>query len=145
MATKGPPPKRSDQRRRRNKPDENELHIVQIPGSPARPPAADPNWHPLAHDWYESLKQSGQCAFYQASDWQFARLTAELLSKELRARTQRAQMLDTLFSAMGNLLTSEGERRRLRVELMNDNEDESRVQEQSEIISMYQTRFNQGG
>ncbi|MHD0009251.1 hypothetical protein ACQX2I_11800 [Corynebacterium diphtheriae] len=86
----GPVPKRSDQRRRRNK-DTTGLHIVKdLPATAkAKPPRVSPNWHPLMKDWFRSLKESGQSAFYEPSDWQTARLLAEVMSQELRALNQR--------------------------------------------------------
>ncbi|CAB0685353.1 hypothetical protein FRC0104_02343 [Corynebacterium diphtheriae] len=115
----GPVPKRSDQRRRRNK-DTTGLHIVKdLPATAkATPPRVSPNWHPLMKDWFRSLKESGQSAFYEPSDWQTARLLAEVMSQELNSgEAVKASMLAEFNRAAAALLTTEGERRRLRVEL----------------------------
>ncbi|WP_197688731.1 hypothetical protein [Corynebacterium belfantii] len=115
----GPVPKRSDQRRRRNK-DATGLHIVKdLPATAkAKPPRVSPNWHPLMKDWFRSLKESGQSAFYEPSDWQTARLLAEVMSQELNSgEAVKASMLAEFNRAAAALLTTEGERRRLRVEL----------------------------
>ncbi|CAB0998640.1 hypothetical protein FRC0497_01471 [Corynebacterium diphtheriae] len=115
----GPVPKRSDQRRRRNK-DTTGLHIVKdLPATAkANPPRVSPNWHPLMKDWFRSLKESGQSAFYEPSDWQTARLLAEVMSQELNSgEAVKASMLAEFNRAAAALLTTEGERRRLRVEL----------------------------
>ena len=62
-ASRGPVPKPSAQRRRVNKP---EVPVETAPSAgPAKAPAADPDWHPVARRWYESLSASGQCTFYQ--------------------------------------------------------------------------------
>ena len=38
-------------------------------------------------DWFRALKQSGQARFYEPSDWQTARLLAEVMSQELNTQT----------------------------------------------------------
>lgn len=116
----GPIPKRSDQRRRRNKPAEGELQITKtmVATPRAKPPPVSPDWHPLMKDWFRSLKESGQAVFYEASDWQTARLLAQVMSDELNSGDSvKASLLAEFNRAAGSLLTTEGERRRLRVEL----------------------------
>ena len=69
-------------------------------------------------DWFRSLKESGQSQFYEASDWQTARLLAEIMSQELNSgEPVKAAMLGEFNRAAASLMTTEGERRRLRVEL----------------------------
>jgi hypothetical protein len=50
-------------------------------------PKANPNWHPQARSWYNSLALSGQSDFYEASDWATAVIAAQLLDHYLRSRT----------------------------------------------------------
>ena len=81
-------------------------------------PDADPLWHPIASDWYLSLRESGQAAFYQPSDWAVARYAADLMSKVLTSeRGPNGQLVAALNSVMSSLLTTEGDRRRARMEL----------------------------
>ncbi|MET9950164.1 hypothetical protein ABZ135_01265 [Streptomyces sp. NPDC006339] len=120
MGTRGPIAKRSEERRRRNKDDGPAL--VKAPsGTPnVLPdlPEPDPDWHPIAADWYLSLRDSGQAAFYQPSDWAVARYAAELMSRALKTdRPPNGQLVAALNSVMGSLLTTEGDRRRARIEL----------------------------
>ncbi|PBC84576.1 hypothetical protein SAMN05428940_4596 [Streptomyces sp. 2133.1] len=112
----GPVPKRSDQRRRRNKGDGPD--VVKAPGGvvPDVPPA-DEDWHPIAGRWYASLVQSGQAQFYEASDWATALYLAEAMSRNLNSGKFSAQLLQAVLSGMTDLLTTEGARRRARVEL----------------------------
>jgi hypothetical protein len=111
----GPVPKRSDQRRRRNK---LAVPIASAPGAPevARP-EADAEWHPIARDWYDSLARSGQSAFYEPSDWATARYVAEAMSRSLVAAKMSGQLFAAVMSASTVLLATEGDRRRLRIEL----------------------------
>ena len=115
MGTRGPVPKRSEQRRRRNK--ESRPEKVAGPAAPVDAPAEKRTWHPVAKEWYRSLKESGQAQFYEPSDWQAARLVAEELSQYLRSKKRSAMMFAQLWSAMTDLLTTEGARRRVKIEV----------------------------
>ena len=121
MGTRGPIPERSEARRRRNKSDGPDL--VQAPNGtpenlPDDLPDPDPLWHPIAIDWYLSLRESGQAAFYQPSDWATARYAAELMSRGLMGdKIPNGQFVAALNSVMASLLTTEGDRRRARMEL----------------------------
>ncbi len=120
MGSRGPIPERSEARRRRNK--EDGPGLVQAPSGPPPDlpdlPGADPLWHPIAGDWYLSLRESGQAAFYQPSDWAVARYAADLMSKVLMSeRGPNGQLVAALNSVMSSLLTTEGDRRRARMEL----------------------------
>jgi hypothetical protein len=112
----GPVPKRSDQRRRTNKPEGGITRAPSLAAAVPVPPA-EPDWHPMARGWYESLAESGQAVFYQPSDWQTARVWAELLSRQLFTGRTSAQMIAAWSAAATELLTTEGARRRARLEL----------------------------
>lgn len=113
----GPVPKRSDQRRRRNKPDGPE--IAKISGaSKVKIPAEDKTWHISAKRWYRALKRSGQNVFYEPSDWAYAQLCCDLMTAEMTRDKPRAVMVSQILTMMDNLLTSEGARRRARIELI---------------------------
>lgn len=109
----GPVPKRSDQRRHRIKRDithaETEFD-VDIP-------EPDEDWHPVATQWYLSLQKSGQRIFYENSDWAQAFFVAEAMSRSLRTSRISGQLFSAVISAAGELLTTEGARRRARIEL----------------------------
>lgn len=111
----GPVAKRSDQRRRTNKPD---LPIATAAGAAKVPiPDVDPEWHPIARRWFESLAASGQAAFYEPSDWAQAAFIAEGMSRCLSAERMSAQMFASVDTASVRLMVTEGDRRRLKVEL----------------------------
>lgn len=104
----GPIPKRSAERRRRNKDgadvliinlDETLAEEIEIPAPPlvytrknedtgeeeelAEPEAV---WHATAEAWYLSLTRSGQAIFYEASDWAMAYMLAEQIHQALQPR-----------------------------------------------------------
>lgn len=113
VANRGPVPKRSDQRRRRNK---DGAVDVAAAGTATASPALRPGLHPLAVAWYQALGESGQSRFYEPSDWMTAQLLAEGIDSF--ARQPRASLLSTILSGSANLLVTEGDRRRLRLELV---------------------------
>lgn len=154
----GPIPKRSEERRRRNKPDrpvdrvaigsdiddlfgdgapdpelENRIQGEDLP--PAEKPDADyDNWHPLAIELYESLSESGQKIFYEASDWAIARVLCESLSRDLQPQwintgtpeepkmekqilPLKGANLSAYLKGFAALGMTEGDRRRMSIEL----------------------------
>lgn len=137
MADRGPVPKRSDQRRRTNKrPDD----VDKAGGADVfEPPEPDSEWHPIALAWFRSLAESGQSAFYEPSDWATAVFVAEAMSRELEPQglvykgeitgyhtmVVKASMLSALMSAMSSLMVTEGDRRRMRLELQRPKPGES--------------------
>lgn len=115
--TTGPVPKRSTERRRRNKPEGAEVTTVPAATHSAQCPPADESWHQIARDWYDSLARSGQAVFYEPSDWATARYVAEAMSRGLSSSRFSAQLFAAVSSAMTELLTTEGARRRARLEI----------------------------
>jgi len=106
-------PKRSTQRRRRNKVD-----ITHAPSNYEwEIPEPDEDWHEVATQWYLSLQKSGQKIFFENSDWAQAFYVAEAMSRSLRTSRTSGQLFSAVISAAGELLTTEGARRRMRVEL----------------------------
>lgn len=126
MGTRGPVGKRTETRTRRNKTDEAGVAVKKAPASATvKRPAADPSWHKVIKGWYWSLETSGQSKFYEDSDWQAARFTAHYASSVLKAAESpenlsplRAASIRQIWSMMGDLMTTESARRRVRVELI---------------------------
>ncbi|GGU62838.1 phage terminase small subunit [Streptomyces lavendofoliae] len=121
MGARGPIGKRSEERMGHRSKEEKES-ITKVPANAAIEvpdlPEPESTWHPIASDWYLSLRESGQAVFYQPSDWATARYAAELMSRALDSeRAPNGQLIAALNSVMGSLLTTEGDRRRARVEL----------------------------
>lgn len=116
MGSRGPVPKRSDQRRRVNKPA---IPVVKAEaGAVSAQPAGEPDWHPLAAAWYRSLADSGQSRFYEPSDWATARVIAEAMHRDLtNLPVIPPASINAYLKAATALLATEGDRRRLSVEL----------------------------
>lgn len=109
-----PSPKRSTERRRRNK--ESRPEIVQATGVVTMPPP-DPEWNSIAADWYSALGDSGQAQFFEPSDWQAARYVAEVMSRHLSRAQPSAQLFSGIWGAMSDLLSTESSRRKVRMEV----------------------------
>jgi hypothetical protein len=118
MGERGPVPKRDAQRRRRNK--EAKAEVVPYAGAAVDAPPVQKSWSPAAKRWYESLTESGQAQFFEPSDWQAAQLVAGELSVYLRSEKRSAMMWSHIWTAMTDLLTTEGARRRLKIEIERD-------------------------
>jgi hypothetical protein len=142
--TRGPVPKRSTERRRRNK--ESKPETVKIQGlGPIEVPAPDEDWHPIAREWFLSLAQSGQSLFYEPSDWQYARYVAQVMSVNLKqGRKFSAMLFSAVQSGMADLLTTEADRRRVRMEIERGADTEEPVAGVAQIAD-YRKRLGAGG
>lgn len=156
----GPPPKRSDERRRTNVPTAGPVEKVDLEKLPG---ADDPNslpflisqpivipqpvtgsaddedsgWHPIALELWESFKRSGQALYWEPSDWAVAKLVCESISRDLKPQVVgvapasefgpaevvkdriplKGASLGAYAKMFGQLMLTEGERRRLSIEL----------------------------
>lgn len=97
------------------------------------PPPVNPDWEPVAKEIYLSSQESGQCTFYEPSDWAALYLACESLSRDLapqfvgiaeatgeviRERIPlKGASLNAYLKLFSQLMVTEGERRRLRLEL----------------------------
>lgn len=149
----GPVPERRDQVRRRNAP---EVPIDTAPGAEdVEAPEPDKNWHPIALQWYRSLADSGQSHWYEPSDWALAYLIAESMSRDLKPQVVgvsidgkavkatiplRGTSMAAYLKAMTALLVTEGDRRRLRIELSKPQVDEDEAAAVADLDE-YRTRF----
>jgi hypothetical protein len=106
----GPPPKRSSQRRRRNK-----VEVDSAPGGGERGPELPGQHSAVGKRFWEALRRSGQSQFFEPSDWVAAELT--VLAIDSFVKKPSAMMLASINSMMSNLLVTEADRRRLRLEL----------------------------
>lgn len=108
----GPPPKREGQRRRRNvgpsvdhATSDGELRGPELLGEHSE----------VGLRWYQALRTSGQAQFYEPSDWAAAELT--VLAIDAFVAKKSAVMFQAIQSAWVQLLVTEGDRRRARLEL----------------------------
>ncbi|KRD08585.1 hypothetical protein ASE48_08455 [Mycobacterium sp. Root265] len=121
----GPPPKRDDERARRNKPDQETATVTAI-GAVRIPEMGDLSHngetHELIAEMYQSIKDSAITQFYEPTDWQFARITLFALNEELIAARHNgkpigAMKLTAIIQMLSALMLTEGDRRRARIEI----------------------------
>ena len=150
MGERGPVPKRSEQRIRRNK-DYPEITKAEAGGHFPAPFEPDEAWHPIALEFWESLQHSGQARFYEQSDWVAAYILCEHLSRELKPQfiglaksfdastgnsietplTMKVPLKGANLSAirtwMASLMVTEADRRRLSIELSKVDPEQGRA------------------
>lgn len=132
--TRGPVPLRSEERVRKNAPEIpiESLDVAQLIQAEVERPAPDPDWHPTAKMMYESLAESAQCVYYEASDWSVAYLMCESISRDLSEQvvgiTETGEVVKDYIPLKGAslsaylkgftaLLMTEGDRRRSQLEI----------------------------
>ncbi|MEI6001146.1 hypothetical protein H3V53_29405 [Paraburkholderia bengalensis] len=125
MGTRGPIGKRDEERVRRNTP-ENPTETISMIGTVEIPELGDMSYmgetHPLIEEMYDAIKQSAAVKFYEPTDWQFARLALYTLNQELIAAKHQgkpigAMKLTAINQMLSALLLTEGDRRRVRLEI----------------------------
>lgn len=138
----GPIPKRSDERIRRNVP-EVPIDKVTVIGTVKVPELGMDDPHPLVVDIYQSLAESGQSKYYEPSDWQYARLTLHFADSLLKSSRPSAQLLASVNQMLSNLLLSEGDRRRVRLEVER-NQGSGGDGKVLQVADMFRDRLRQG-
>lgn len=157
----GPPPKRSEERRRRNKPavETTKVDLDKLVAEPVEIPVANPDWDPVAKQWYESLPKSGQSLFYEPGDWAMAYLLAEQIDRALAPQPMvvgsgedshvefhtvpmPGATLNALLKGMTALLVAEGDRRRAQIELERKKARDAALAGDGKVVPISQTRMD---
>jgi hypothetical protein len=140
MGTRGPIPKREDQRVRRNKPEVETTTVIPVDFRQINQPMLgldDPDQ--MVVDFYYSLGESAQAQFYEPSDWQYARWMMRELDHGLK-HGMSAVKFQAITSALSNLLITEGDRRRVRLEVERKKDD---TEKGADITALYRERLRQ--
>lgn len=116
----GPPPKRSEQRRRKNAPVRP---ILPVSGAAPKAPPLGVEVHELASDWYESLAGSPESRFFTPAVWQRARIAALMLSRLILSSKPSSMWYAAIQSDWRSLLVDPAEQRRLQIEVQEAVED----------------------
>lgn len=141
MGTRGPIPSRDDQRVRRNKPEVPTDTVTAIGAVPVPDLNLGDKLHPLVTDIYESLRNSAQAKYYEPSDWQYARLVMWELNTHLMNSRPSAVYLASINTMLSNLLMTEGDRRRVRIEI--ERQPTGPTATVTSIADVYKERLNQ--
>ena len=82
-----------------------------------KPPDTNPDWHPIARGWFNSLKLSPLCPDYRETDWTMALVGASLLDDGLYGHWTAATLHE--FGRISErLCMCIGDRRRARIEII---------------------------
>jgi hypothetical protein len=96
--------------------------------------------HPMVVDFYESIALSAYAKYYEPSDWQHARLTCFIMNTIVTSTRPSSEMYKALQSAMSNMLVTEGDRRRLRIEIARKAEKPV-DDEMAKVVDMFRERM----
>jgi hypothetical protein len=128
MGQRGPVPNRSEDLSRDRDSDRGDrAPISRGQSRPAIIPDPDPEWHRVASMLWTAALASGQSDFYQSSDYAYLYHVCDELSAYKGAEGRRAHsamMFAALNQAMTVLLLTEGDRRRVRIELQDEDNSE---------------------
>lgn len=123
--TRGPIPKRSDERTRRNKQGEDGIAIKKGEATDTFWPEPDEDWQEAIKDLYHGARQSGMSAYYQQSDIQWIWLACQEFNDYRQSTRRSAVHLQAALSMFSEGLgLTEGARRRIKIELDKPSDEE---------------------
>ena len=139
MGTRGPIPKRKGELNgHRAKAELDGATVVRAPAAEAvKQPPASRDWHPIAKRLWKSMGESGQARFYEPSDWAVAYSLMDDLSYYKAGAKRSGQMLQTIMSSLSSLLLTEGDRRRLQIELARGGGEEESLTPGAEEVARW--------
>lgn len=124
----GPPPNRSNDHSRERDAERRAVGITKAESIPCEIPEANPEWGKSPRMIWDAVLVSGQNVFYQASDWAVLWVLMEQLDIAMIDAREKgklpAMLLQTVYSQLSSLGLTEGERRRMRIELETEIADE---------------------
>ncbi|WP_443983581.1 phage terminase small subunit [Actinopolyspora erythraea] len=136
-------PKRSEQRRRRNKETQGIDSLSRAEDFPI--PEEDENWESITKFWFNSLKVSAIRQYYDSTDWATALYVAEAMDRNLKSGGKfSGQLFASVMTAMDNLLTTEGARRRARIEIETAN-DTHEEEDASNVVDLRKRAQGESG
>ena len=117
MGTRGPVPKRSEERVGHPTGKKEDVAVTAGELMPVKWPRARSGWSALAKEMYRAAQESGQSGFYQQTDIVRLRFLLDQMTYYEAQPQRSAMMLQVITSEFSNLLLSEADRRRVRIEL----------------------------
>lgn len=125
MAGFGPVPNRSeDLARPRERKGGEPQPVTKGKSKPATIPEPDPGWHRVARMLWDAALESGQAEFYESSDYAYLYYVCNSVSKYESSNKPSSMFFAALNQAMTTLLLTEGDRRRVRLELADEDTTE---------------------
>lgn len=129
MGQRGPVPKRKAELRGHRSRAELEGETVSSApagrGGGAKPPAEDPKWHRIAKKIWRAAKTSGMARYYEETDWAVLYSLMDDLSEYKQQARRSSQMLAAILAGLTALGLTEGDRRRMQIELARPDVEET--------------------
>lgn len=92
---------------------------------PATIPEPDPTWCKAARMVWDAMLTSGGAAYFESSDYAVLHLTADQIDHLYQQGGRRSpEFLRVIMQTLGTLLATEGDRRKLRIELQKAPDDD---------------------
>ena len=138
MGTRGPVGKPESRSRNHNREQKALTGQLELPSALGPEP---PEWlDGIALDWYESIRISGQAVYYTPGDW----LTAIVIARHIMAtiRKPSAVMLASVLHGCTVLGVTEGDRRRLGIELQRGQQADPDREHAVSRMDDYRNRLN---
>ncbi|ASU81001.1 hypothetical protein CDG81_09630 [Actinopolyspora erythraea] len=108
-------------------------------------PEEDENWESITKFWFNSLKVSAIRQYYDSTDWATALYVAEAMDRNLKSGGKfSGQLFASVMTAMDNLLTTEGARRRARIEIETAN-DTHEEEDASNVVDLRKRAQGESG
>ena len=144
----GPIPMRSEELSRERDAHRSQTGIKLTRGKsvPSKQPKPDPKWDPMVLELYKSAASTGMSPYYEASDWALLRMLCDDIStirisvREAGAKYP-AMMYQTLLSQLTSFGFTEGDRRRMRIELVSEEDGADEAEVSLAVISDYRAKL----
>lgn len=167
---RGPVPKKDAERRRRNKAPEGIpteiVNVDELLVGEVEIPVADENWEPLTKEFFDSFRRSGQVIWMEPTDWMTAYMLMETLDRHLKPQDVRVGeirpgqqeggeveyvfeekvipipggVLTAILKGLTSLMATEGDRRRLRIELERKKRLDAALEGDGTVVDIVQRR-----
>ena len=117
MGSRGPTPKRASERTRNNKTGEDGLEIKKGVAQPYTWTDPSFDWEKPIQRYYMSFQKSGMAAYLQQTDVEQLWLACEFLDRQFKSGRPSAMLVGEAMKMTDGLGATEGERRRIKIEL----------------------------
>lgn len=127
MGVKGPIPKRSTEGHRTTQARklEHGVEPINVVADKVKPPKPDSNWHPIAKKLWKAVEDSTFTRYYEPSDWVVLYSACDDLSNYKFQERRSPTMLAAVNTMLTSLLLTEGDRRRVQIEINRVDESEA--------------------
>lgn len=143
MGSRGPIPKRSNERTRRHKAGKDGIEIKKGEALEWEWVEANEEWPDYVQEYYNAFQQSGMKMYFQQTDVRQLYLACEMMAQQFNTGRPSAMMIAEAFKLLDGLGATEGERRRMKIELEKYVEPEDDSGKRMAQVTNINDRLNQ--